>query len=60
MYDLAGDYVKTITDSNLQRGTHIFYWYGKSGNNRNCVKGLYFIVVKLNKSRRVFKVLVVN
>jgi parallel beta-helix repeat protein len=60
VYDLAGDYVKTITDSRLNRGVHTFTWDGKSRNNRNCVKGLYFIVVKLGGSRSVFKVLVVN
>lgn len=60
VYDLAGDLVKTLIDKSYSAGGHSFTWDGKSKRNKPCVKGLYFIVVRIGKSRKVYKVLIVN
>jgi len=60
VFDLAGNLVKTLTNNSYDAGRHSFTWDGKSKGNRPCVRGIYFIVVRAGKSRKVYKVLVVR
>ena len=60
VYDLAGNLVKTLADKTYAAGTHSITWDGKSRRGRPVVPDVYFIVVTVNGTRKVFKVLVVK
>jgi flagellar hook assembly protein FlgD len=60
VYDLAGNPVKTLTDSTFAAGTHSITWDGKSKRGRPVSKDVYFIVITVDGTRKVFKVLVVK
>ena len=60
VYDLAGNPVKTLADKTYAAGTHSITWDGKSKRGRPVVQDVYFIVVTVNGTREVFKVLVVK
>lgn len=60
VYDLAGNPVKTLADKTYAAGTHSITWDGKSRRGRPVVQDVYFIVVIVNGTREVFKVLVVK
>ena len=60
VYDLAGSLVKTLTDKTYAAGTHSITWDGRSKRGRPVTQDVYFIVVTVNGTREVFKVLVVR
>jgi flagellar hook assembly protein FlgD len=60
VHDLAGNPVKTLADKTFTAGTHSLTWDGKSRRGRSVVQDVYFIVVTVNGTREVFKVLVVK
>jgi hypothetical protein len=60
VYDLAGSLVKTLTDKTYAAGTHSITWDGRSKRGRPVTQDVYFIVVTVNGTREVFKVLVVK
>ena len=60
VYDLAGDPVKTLFSGSANAGMNEVSWDGKSRRGRAVVQGVYLIVVKIDKTRHVRKVLVVK
>ena len=60
VYDLAGNSVKELYKRKAPAGLNEVRWYGKNKRGRKVVQGVYYIVVKIGRSRHVKKVLVVK
>ncbi|KPJ87378.1 MAG: hypothetical protein AMS17_08715, partial [Spirochaetes bacterium DG_61] len=60
VYDLNGDPVKVIYKRMASAGLNEALWYGKNKAGRPVVQGVYFVVVRIGKSRHIKKVLVVR
>ncbi|KKK96286.1 hypothetical protein LCGC14_2664280, partial [marine sediment metagenome] len=57
VYDLAGNPVKELYKRKAPAGLNEVRWYGKNKRGRKVVQGVYYIVVKIGRSRHVKKVL---
>jgi hypothetical protein len=46
LYDVAGRYVRTLVDRNVQNGTHEFLWNGTDQSGRRVAAGTYLLRLK--------------
>jgi hypothetical protein len=60
IYELAGDPVRVLYNRTDGPGLHEVTWNGKTRSGRAAVSGVYYVVVNINNSRYVRKVLVLN
>jgi flagellar hook assembly protein FlgD len=60
VYDLAGNPVKTLYNGSANPGMNEVTWDGKSRRGKPVVRGVYYVLVLIDKSRHVRKVLVVR
>jgi len=46
IYNVLGQKVKTLVNTNLKAGNHTYRWDGKDNNNRSVTSGIYFLKMK--------------
>jgi len=57
IYDLKGQKVRTIIDTELTKGLHSFFWDGKDNKNQYVSSGIYFYTIIAGKSRSTGKII---
>lgn len=60
IYNIRGQKVRQLIDSDLVRGHHKIIWDGKDNNNRFVGSGLYFIRLEADKKANIRKVMLMK
>ncbi len=60
VYDVGGNFIATLYNQKDNPGAHLITWDGTNKRGRNVVRGVYFIIIRIDKKRYVKKVLVIR
>ncbi|MBC8184339.1 T9SS type A sorting domain-containing protein [candidate division KSB1 bacterium] len=60
IYDSLGRLIKTITEENLTKGTHLFKWNGKNDNDVSVPTGMYFYRVVADEFSAMRKLILIK
>ncbi len=55
IYNLRGQKVKTLVDSDLEKGNHKVFWNGENMNDEQVASGVYFSIVRTEHGRSTKK-----
>ena len=60
IYNLKGQKIKSLVNSNLEKGQHSFNWYGKNKNGEKMSSGVYFYKLRYGSNVEVKKMLLLK
>jgi hypothetical protein len=60
VYDVGGNYIDTLYTGKSKSGAHLVTWDGTNKKGRNVVRGVYFIIIRVDKKRYIKKVLIIR
>ncbi len=60
VYDIGGNYIDTLYNRKSNPGAQLVTWDGTNKKGRNVVRGVYFIIIRVDKKRYIKKVLVIR
>ena len=60
IYNLKGQKVKYLADSNLEAGSHTYIWDGTNSQNKKVASGVYFYRLKTDKYSSTHKMLLLK
>jgi len=55
IYNIKGQKVNTLINSNLKAGNHVVQWNGNDKFGKSCASNIYFALVKINEQQKVIK-----
>jgi hypothetical protein len=56
VYDILGNKIKTIVNSEMQPGNYKAYWGGRDLNNKQVASGVYIVTLQTITGRKAIKV----
>ncbi|MEO0091693.1 MAG: FlgD immunoglobulin-like domain containing protein [candidate division WOR-3 bacterium] len=57
IYDVTGKLIKTLENSNLNRGTYKYIWRGEDEQDRKVVEGIYFCTLDISDKKFTKKII---
>jgi len=60
VYDVGGNFIAALHSQKDNPGAHLITWDGTNKRGRNVVRGVYFIIIRIDKKRYMKKVLVIR
>ena len=60
IYNIKGQLVKTLLDSNITKGPHRIIWDGKNESGQNVSSGIYYCRLKSDKQESIIKMILIK